>query len=327
MSGEAWERLKEAADGEIDTANLAGYTANDDVQTLAVALVYARTGDTAYRRKTVEAIQAVIGTEHIGWLDGPDSARGGLAVSVSRNVVSYIIAADLVGLAEYDPRFDARFRGWLADLRDTEWPDDTIVENDEERANNHGRMAGASRAAIAVYLGDEAELERTARVFKGFLGDREMYAGFRYTRDLSWQANADAPVGINPSGAVKDGFVIDGALPEEMRRGCEFQIPPCFTNYPWEGLQGVLVEAMILYRQGYDVWNWEDQAILRAVQFLYELQRTYPRQNWWAPGDDTWVPWLVNAAYGTDFPTQPASPGKNMGWSDWTHASPFGEAP
>lgn len=328
MSGGAWERLKETADGQIDDANLAGYTANDDVQTLAVALVYARTGDAAYQKKAADAIRAAMGTEYSGRVKGPNSAQGALAVTLSRNLVSYIIAADLVGLSEYDPRFDARFRSWLVDLRDTEWADDSIVANDEQRVNNHGRMAGASRAAIAVYLDDEVELEQTARVFRGFLGDRSTYAGFKYARDLSWQADPDAPVGINPLGAVKDGYVIDGALPEEMRRGCSFQIPPCYSNYPWEGLQGILVEAVILRRQGYDVWSWEDQAILRAVQFLYDLQRAYPEEEWWAPGDDRWIPWLVNAVYGTDFPTEPVTrPGKNMGWTDWTHARPLAGLP
>jgi hypothetical protein len=328
MSGGAWERLKETADGQIDDANLAGYTANDDVQTLAVALVYARTGDSAYQKKAADAIRAAMGTEYSGRVKGPNSAQGALAVTLSRNLVSYIIAADLVGLSEYDPRFDARFRSWLVDLRDTEWADDSIVANDEQRVNNHGRMAGASRAAIAVYLDDEAELEQTARVFRGFLGDRDTYADFRYTRDLSWQADPDAPVGINPLGAVKDGYVIDGALPEEMRRGCSFEVPPCHTNYPWEGLQGILVEAVILHRQGYDVWNWEDQAVLRAVQFLYNLQRAHPMEEWWAPGDDRWIPWLVNAVYGTDFPTEPVTfPGKNMGWTDWTHARPSAGLP
>ena len=38
-------------------------------------------------------------------------------------------------------------------------------------------------------------------------------------------------------------------------------------------------------------------------------------------GDDIWQPWLVNAVYGTDFPVEsPTDPGKNMGWTDWTHS-------
>jgi len=157
-------------------------------------------------------------------------------------------------------------------------------------------------------------------VFRGFLGDRASYDAFLWTQDLSWQADEDAPVGINPVGAVKQGVDIDGALPEEMRRGDSFQSPPEPTGYVWEALQGILVEAVILDRAGYDVFRWEDQAILRAVHFIHDLQDQYPDAGWWATGDDTWVPWVVNAAYGTAFPTDPAAVGKCMGWTDWTHA-------
>ena len=49
---------------------MAGYTANHDVQTLAVALVYARTGQGWYRAKAAEAIRAVMGTEQTGQVKG-----------------------------------------------------------------------------------------------------------------------------------------------------------------------------------------------------------------------------------------------------------------
>jgi hypothetical protein len=40
-----------------------------------------------------------------------------------------------------------------------------------------------------------------------------------------------------------------------------------------------------------------------------------------ATGDDTWLPHVVNRAYGTIFPAPiPARPGKAIGFSDWTHA-------
>ena len=233
------------------------------------------------------------------------------------------IRDSLINLAQYDAQLDAEFRTWIERLVRVEWADGSVIAEDERRANNHGRMAGASRVAVAVYLGDEEEITAAAQVFRGLLGDREAYDGFKFNRGLSWQADPTQPVGINPMGASKQGLVIDGALTEEMRRGCDFHIPPCHTGYPWEALQGIVVEANILYRQGYDVWNWEDQAILRAVQFLDRLQQLYPHQTWWAERDDNWVPWLINAVYGTHFPTaEPRNMGKNMGWTDWTHGPP-----
>jgi hypothetical protein len=140
--------------------------------------------------------------------------------------------------------------------------------------------------------------------------------GFRYGKDLSWQADQDNPVGINPKGATKEGHSIDGVLADDQRRCGGFQWPPCITNYAWEGLQGALALAVILHRAGYDVWNWQDQAILRAVKWLYD-EADYP-----AEGDDTWQPYVINYYYGTNFPIViPARAGKNVGFTDWTHRS------
>ena len=75
------------------------------------------------------------------------------------------------------------------------------------------------------------------------------------------------------------------------------------------------MQAQILHRAGYPAWEWEDRALLRAFAWLHD-QADYP-----AEGDDEWQPWLINAVYGTDFPTvSPARHGKNMGWTDWTAA-------
>jgi hypothetical protein len=120
---------------------------------------------------------------------------------------------------------------------------------------------------------------------------------------------------------VRDGESIDGVIPDDMRRGCAFQFPPCPTGYPWEALQGATVQAEILSRQGYDAWNWQDQALRRAVQFLHDLDARYG--GWWVSNDDEWNVWLVNSAYGTSFTTEsPAGLGKIMAWTDWTHATP-----
>ncbi|MDH3301751.1 MAG: choice-of-anchor D domain-containing protein [Acidimicrobiia bacterium] len=308
MSGDAWTSLLETADGALGTADIADLHSKHDIRTLAVALVYARTGDPAYRLKAFDAIVSAVGTD-----------EGASAHDVGRNLSSYIIAADLIDLAQYDPVAETSFRTWLDALRFVERSDGTLIGEDEDRANNHGRYAGASRVAVAIYLGDQVELDRAALVFRGLLGDREAYSGFRYTMDLSWQADPTQPVGINPLGATKDGYSIDGALPEEMRRGCPFQIPPCWTDYGWEGLSGIFVEAVLLERQGYDVFNWQDQAILRAVQFLERLSIDFPSDPWWADGDETFIPWLTNSIYGTDFPTSPVQFGDNMGFTDWTH--------
>ena len=123
-------------------------------------------------------------------------------------------------------------------------------------------------------------------------------------------------MGVNPAGAAKSGHSIDGALPDDMRRGCSFQWPPCATNYAWGAMEGAVVQARLLSRAGFDSWNWQNRAMFRATQFLYNLDKQVG--GWWATGDDTWQPWVINAAYGASFPATAARSGKNMGWTDWT---------
>jgi hypothetical protein len=310
MAGPAWNALKTRADQPAGIPLISDPDETNDVNVLAKALVYARTGIESYRTEVRQNCMAAINTE-----------IGGPTLGLARNLSAYVISAELVRL---EPSEDEVFRAWLRRTL-TEIGSDgrSLRSMHEERPNNYGTHAGASRAAVAVYLGDADELKRTAQVFHGWLGDRSSYAGFKYG-DLSWQCDVTKPVGIDPKGCVKDGIPLDGALPEEMRRGGTFQWPPLkgdAVNYTWEAVQGAAVQAEILHRQGYDTWNWEDQALCRMARFLLSLNQTFG--GWWATGDDAWAPWLLNRAYGTDFPTStPTRPGKNVGYTDWTHPSP-----
>jgi hypothetical protein len=55
----------------------------------------------------------------------------------------------------------------------------TLISTHEQRPNNWGTHAGASRVAASAHIGDDADVARAAAVFKGFLGDRASYAGFK----------------------------------------------------------------------------------------------------------------------------------------------------
>lgn len=308
-SGPAWEQLKTTADEDAGVPDLSDQDTNANVNVLAKALVYARTGEPQYRDDVVAALEVITFN---------NTEEGGRTLALGRELAAYVIAADLINLTNYDPNLDAQFQEKLSELLTKPlegWGSEhkTLQETHELRPNNWGTHAGASRAAVAVYLGDAAELELTARVFHGYLGDLSAYNEFEYGEDLSWQADSELPVGINPAGAVKEGHSIDGAMPEEMRRGGEFHWPPLETGYPWEGLQGALLQADILHRAGYPAWEWEDKALLRAVQFLYDI-------NWEPEGDDEWIPWLINKMYNTSFTTDAqAQPGKNIGWTSWVY--------
>ena len=302
--GMAWEALKAAADKDPGNVNISDQNQNNDVYVLAKALVYARTGVGKYREEVIENLMKAIDTE-----------KGGRTLALGRNLPGYVISADLVNLPA-DPKFDTIFRSWLRRVLTENLDGRSLQSTQEDRPNNWGTHAGAARSAIAIYLGDKTELERTATVFHGYLGDTSVYNRFEYGDDLSWQCDPSHPVGVNPPGCLKDGHLIDGALPEEMRRGDSFQWPPIDTGYAWEALQGALVQAEILNRAGYPTWDWQNKALLRAVNFLYSI-------DWKPEGDDEWSVWLINHAYGTSFPAAlPAKPGKNMGWTDWTYSTP-----
>jgi hypothetical protein len=304
-SGTAWVNLTKQAARTCSAPNLEDQDDPANVCVMAKALVYARTGDPKMRLGVVDAIWGVIGS----------LPYNGRALALGRELAAYVIAADLIDLRAYDSALDDQFRQIIKTLvttRTTSGPS-SLVECHEKRPNNWGTHCGASRAAVAAYLGDTKELARIAVVFKGWLGDRTAYAGFDYG-DTSWQYNPSQPVGINPKGAVKNGHSIDGVLPDDQRRAGAFCWPFSKENYVYEALQGALAQAVILHRAGYDVFNWQDRALLRAFQWLY-TEDAFP-----AAGDDTWEPHVINHYYGTSFPAPvPSKPGKNVGWTDWSH--------
>jgi hypothetical protein len=301
-SGAAWTALKARADSSVGTPDISNQDEAADQTTLAKALVFARTGIASYRTAVVAALKSAVGTE-----------SGGRTLALGRNLPGYVLAADFIDLGAVDPSFDqGTFKPWLRSLLTKSLDGRTLVSTHEDRPNNWGTHAGAARAAVAGYLGDSAQLARAAQVFRGYLGDRTAYAGFSYG-ELSWQCDTARPVGINPP-CVKSGIDIGGVMPDDMRRGGGLQWPPASTGYPWEGLQGAVLQAELLRAQGYDAWSWSSKAILRAVKFLYE------RARWPATGDDEWQLWLIDKRYGTSYHTPPpARGGKNFGFTDWLY--------
>jgi alginate lyase len=301
-SGAAWRALKDWA-GRSPRPDISDQADDADLVVLAKALVYGRGQSPSMRKEAMELIRAAVGTE-----------RGGRALALARNLAGYVIAADVIDLAHYDPAFDRDvFRPWLENLLREELDGRTLRSAQEDRPNNWGTHAGAARAAVAFYLGDAVEVDRTATVFRGWLGDRTAYAEFSWGNG-SWQCDQAAPVGINPVGCQRAGHSIDGVLPDDLRRAGGFRWPPPKENYVWEALQGATLQAELLTRAGYPAWEWSDKALLRAVTWLYRVDH-YPAQ-----GDDSWLPWLVDHRYGTHFRgSAPSTPGKNFGFTDWLY--------
>jgi hypothetical protein len=306
MSGAAWTYLKTQADKAVGAVTLSDQESSANVNVMAKALVYARTGTPTYRADVIAALRT---------LTTGNTEKGARALAVGRELAAYVIAADLINLRSADAALDTQFRAKLRYLLTAPLVDGpkNLITSNELRPNNWGLHAGASRIAVALYLGDKAELDRAALVFQGWLGDRAKYSGFKYG-DLGWQNDPSRPVGVNPVGATKAGHSIDGVMPDDMRRGGDFHWPPSATGYPWEGLQGAVMQAELLSRAGYPAWEWQNKAILRSVKFLYAV-------GWPAVSDDLWQVWIINRAYGTNYATSTtAKPGKNVGWTSWTSA-------
>lgn len=301
MTGAAWDAVLTAANKPAVTPKLSDQDSEGNVTTLAHALAYARTGDLAYKDKALSAIRSLINTQ---------SENGGRTLALGRELAAFVVAADLIGL---DSALKQVFSVRLRELINKPLDGMTLIQCHEKRLNNWGTHAGASRAAVAAYLGDRAELDRCAFVFRGWLGDLTAYRGFK-PGDLAWQADKANPVGINRPGAIISGHNVDGALPDEMRRAGGFNWPPGATGYAWGGMSGVVAQAEFLFRAGYPTYEWADRAILRAAEFLKRI-------GWEAQGDDAWAVAVINARCGTKHPVNGHAWGKNMGGTTWTHGA------
>ena len=122
---------------------------------------------------------------------------------------------------------------------------------------------------------------------------------------------------INPAGATKQGYNVDGYAVWEWGRCGSFAIPPCYTDYIWTD-EGLLVQAEILENMGYgDVFAYESSALKRMIDAIHR-QYVAGQTGFWSRGFGmfNWEPFFVNYAYGTSYPTNATSQvGFQMGWA------------
>ncbi|WP_448614601.1 hypothetical protein [Modestobacter sp. URMC 112] len=300
-SGTAWTTLLSAANDQSGGVDLVNQDNTHSARTLAAALVYARTGDAAQRAAVVSSLQRLPGA----------SLSGARALSVGRQLGGYAIAADLVGYR------DAAFRSWIGGMRTKDFGNHgrwvTLTGTSEDSPSNWGAWAMASRIAISAYLGDTTDLHRAAVVFRGFVGDRGSYAGFRHTNayDPAWSCGEATWTPINAACGAKGGAIVE----DISRSGAYPSIDATGLTYSWEVLGGATMSARLLERAGYtDVWSWGNKGLLRAATFLRDNGGYAPRYS-----VNQYIPHEINAAYGVSLGpvASKAGFGRQFGFSDW----------
>lgn len=331
-SGAAFSRMRRWADLALAKASLTTPNARSPwlpnydgigAETLAAALVYARTGEERYRDFVIRVNRFLIGSEDGSSNAGQTDSEKLLATM--RQISAYVMAADLVAM---DPNVTGSRPGyrstawtpWLAALRTKTIGSGNCssIVDCNRKATNWGAWASAARIAIDIYLGDTADLDAAVGRLKLYLG--ETFEGEPWARsgsyDRSWACIPSglqvAFVPVNPSscGQEKDGIIVEDA----SRSDAPF---PSWNDvgidYTFHAYTAQLVAALLLDRRGYDVWNWGEQALRRVMDRLEHLGVATGNGRESA----THASWVARYVYGADYPTAPADPGNTLGYTDW----------
>jgi hypothetical protein len=298
-SGTAWTSLTAAANGSWGAVALNNNDSTHDVLTLAGAIVAARTGDTAMRSKVAASLATV-----------PNTTSFARVLEMSRQIPSYVFAADLIGYQ--DTKFDTFLTGLLTKALDGHSGGKNMLQTAEFSPNNWGTMSRAACAAIAARTGNTAVLTTVATAHRAWTGET-VTNRLVYT-STTWHASTPK-AGINRRGASRNGNSLDGVIPEDQRRtGESYAWPAPKGSYPWEALQGAVVAGVVLHRAGAVPFNAGDDALVRAAKWLTNVNGNP------AAGDDLFLPWLLNYYGNAGLKvTSPAKYGKNAGWTDATH--------
>lgn len=311
MEGAGWREVLSDASKDTSHPDVGDQNDNTNCYVLAAAIVserFAAAGQTGqadtYRNKVVAAIEQIV-------RDGqPEGSR---SLAWAREIGAYAMAADLIGYrtAAFTDYLKAAADQWICSSRHQ-----TLHQMTLARPNNWGTMGFGTMCAIYAYLGDRTAL-RTIRDTWVTTINGPSASCFKYGDDLSWQADPAHPMVINPAGTTRDGLSLDGLQPEEMRRGDAFTSGKiATTGYPFEALQGWVMAARILERQGMPIWEEGDRAIYRAVYALQVYLTERCGTEWSFTGDDLWMLEFVDRAYGSDFAKKQSvwGHGKNAGY-------------
>lgn len=307
--GRGWDRMFTMASATMPgPVTVSDQTSNTSAWAQACAYVYATTGDTDYLAKVLSVMRALVSP----------SLPIGRALGLAREVQGYVAAAEGIQLATVDADLDAavrnKFRYFLT-CKTSSGPA-SLLESHQKRPNNWGTHATSAVMMIARYIGDATIFADAVRVFRGYLGDYDLYHAFVYG-DLAWQADPKRPVGINPPNSIINGLNVDGMLPEEARRGSTST-----SDYPggdaqmysWEATQGTTAAMAVALNAGVDLRPASSWAHKRSIHFMLNVAL------WPIKGDDAWQAPVLNMLYPDLALAVPdGTPGKGLAWTEFTH--------
>ena len=319
VSGSAWTALKAVADGSFSTPNMCDQNSKHHLQTLAAALVYARTGTASYQAKAQSAIMAALPTQKVGCSNA--------VLALGRQLMAYVLAADLTSLRTSSS--GPAFATWLSAIRTKNigghsiWT--SIKYTHENSPNNWGAYAGASRIAADRYLGDATDLGAATKVTQGFLGDRTSYAGFNQnlsSAGLTWSCSGSVTTytPVNPA-CTKSSINVDGGVVSDISRGGSLKWTPPDPGIPYQldAIQGLGFQVELLYRGGStSAWSWSSSALKRMAAIVTRSAAS-GGTGWNATQTARQMPWLLNRRYGLALPTTATGIGRLIGFTDWLY--------
>jgi hypothetical protein len=305
-SGPGWDAIMARIKSPYGGSYTLGTRDESNKDVLANALAGARLNNAAYKAFARDKIAHMMAAPR----------NTGDVLGTLRHLQTYIISADIIDLASFDPALNGKFRTWLANEIRANYSGGggggSVLSVHDKKPNNFGTHAGATRIAAALYLGDAAELKAARDVWYGWAtGDPGYVPPTRKWEGTSWQCSSTRPSGINATGCNRNGVSLDGVIPEDQVRCGQFSASPCATNYIHGATDGMTLSFWMLARQGENPWAWGDRAALRQMNWKYKSgQAPYGGYRWQIP--------VIEKAYGIDLGgNTPTATSTNFGFADW----------
>jgi hypothetical protein len=323
-SGAGWTFLKSKADASWTNITIGDQNSFTQTYVLAAALVYARTGNTAYRDKVIAAVKKVPGTE----------ANAGQLLAVARTLYGYVVAAEIVSMPQSTVANNGEtWLHFLQRIRTAVIPGNssmtTLEGTSKTYANNWGAHALSSHLAVSYALNDTAGIQRDINIIKRDLGDTTSPAApfspdssYRYNGNgATWDMSPTMQRGINPYSATdkRDGMIVEDGMRltsggSDSARCCTVQ--PAGRGYMAEHLDGLISSLQLLRAHGVDLRSFQNNALRRAFDF-------YKRNGGQEYSTEQVLPYVINYFYGTNYPkVTETTVERKVGYGGWLFTGP-----